>query len=136
MIRELLSLRARGRSGWGLVALIVVSVASMPGDAWAGKADVVGAEARREASGTYHFKVTVRHHDEGWKHYANSWEVVGPDGAVLGTRVLYHPHETEQPFTRSLGGVTIPDGVDEVTIRALDLKHGAGGKELTIKVPR
>ncbi|MEL0114373.1 MAG: hypothetical protein VW835_21805, partial [Rickettsiales bacterium] len=63
------------------------------------------------------------------KHYANKWDVVAPDGTVLGTRTLYHPHVEEQPFTRSLYGVRIPDGVTSVIVRAHDLEHGYGGNE-------
>ena len=37
--------------------------------------------------------------------------VCTPDGKVLGYRKLHHPHENEQPFTRSLSGVEIPDEV-------------------------
>ncbi len=62
--------------------------------------------------------------------------MVAPDGAVLGTRVLLHPHETEQPFTRSLGGVKIPQGVRQVTLRAHDRVHGYGGKELTVELSK
>ncbi len=100
----------------------------------AGEADVVGVKAEQAADGTWRFDVTVAHADEGWDHYANKWEVVGPDGTVLATRVLAHPHENEQPFTRSTSGVVIPEGVDEVTIRAGDSVHDLGGKELTVKV--
>jgi len=55
---------------------------------------------------------------------------------VLGVRELAHPHVNEQPFTRSLGGVEIPDGVQEVTIRARDSVHGYGGAELSVELPR
>jgi hypothetical protein len=41
-----------------------------------------------------------------------------PDGTVLGTRELLHPHVAEQPFTRSLAGVGLPDETDEVVVRA------------------
>ena len=67
---------------------------------------------------------------------AGEADVVAPDGAVLGTRVLVHPHKTEQPFTRSLGGVKIPENVAEVTLRAHDSVHGYGGKEVTVELPR
>ena len=80
--------------------------------------------------------VTVRHADTGWDHYADAWEVVGPDGTVYGKRVLYHPHVNEQPFTRSLDGVKIPENVGSVTVRAHDSVHGLGGTETTVKVPR
>jgi hypothetical protein len=115
--------------------LMLAAAIGLPGTAIAGKADVVGAEAVRDSDGTFRFKVTVRHDDQGWHHYANAWEVVAPDGTVLGTRVLLHPHENEQPFTRILGQVSIPENIVEVTIRATDLKHGAGGEVLKVKVP-
>ena len=81
------------------------------------------------------FNVTLRHDDEGWKHYANRWTVLTPDGKVLGTRVLYHPHVNEQPFTRSLSGVKIPDGITEVIVRGHDLVHKEGGREMRVKLP-
>ncbi len=81
------------------------------------------------------FKVTVKHADAGWKHYADAWEVLAPDGTVLGTRILYHPHDNEQPFTRSLSGVKIPPGVSEVTVRARDSMHGFGGVEQQVRIP-
>ncbi len=103
--------------------------------ATAGEADVVDVKVTPEAGDTFRFDVTVRHDDTGWEHYADRWDVVGPDGAVYGERVLLHPHETEQPFTRSLGGVTVPEGVSEVVIRAHDKVDGLGGREMTAKLP-
>lgn len=101
----------------------------------AGEADVVAATATKSADGTYHFNVTVAHHDTGWDHYANVWQVIGPDGTVLGERELLHPHVEEQPFTRSLSGVKIPADVHSVTIRAGDLVHEFGGIEMVLDLP-
>ncbi len=114
--------------------LFVVAIVLSPAAGLAGEADVVDVRATK-SGGSYRFDVTVRHADEGWDHYADAWDVVGPDGTVLGTRVLAHPHETEQPFTRSLDGVKIPAGVEEVTIRAHDSVHKYGGREFTVKLP-
>ncbi len=102
----------------------------------AGEADVLEVRATPEAGGAWHFDVTVAHGDTGWDHYADRWDVMGPDGTVLGVRVLAHPHESEQPFTRSLGGVEIPEEVGEVTVRANDSVHGLGGAEVTVALPR
>ena len=105
--------------------------------ALAGEADVVKVAIMSFAKdGTWTFDVTVRHDDTGWDHYADKWEVVGPDGQVLATRVLLHPHENEQPFTRSLDGVVIPPGVNVVTVRDHDKLHGYGGTEVMISIPR
>lgn len=104
--------------------------------AFAGEGDVVGVKIAKESAGSYRFDVTVRHDDKGWDHYANKWDVVAPDGTVLGTRELAHPHETEQPFTRSLSGVRIPDGVDKVTLRSHDSVHKYGGAEISVDVPK
>ena len=62
--------------------------------------------------------VTLSHPDTGWDHYADGWEVLDSDGNSLGVRVLLHPHVTEQPFSRSLSGVQIPQSATAVYIRA------------------
>ena len=102
------------------------------GAAAAGEADVLKVESWRTGGTEYRFAVTVQHGDTGWDHYADRWEVVSPDGEVLATRVLAHPHEQEQPFTRSLSGVVLPASLTEVVVRAHDSVHGFGGAELTV----
>ncbi len=114
----------------------ILALALWPGGVSAGEADVVAAEAVAEGAGTWRFEVTVAHADEGWDHYADQWEVVAPDGRVLGTRVLLHPHVGEQPFTRALGGVAIPPEVAQVILRSHDSVHGLGGAEITVELAR
>jgi hypothetical protein len=116
-----------------LIAIAVYLTASV---ASAGESDVVKVRIAQQGTSTYRFEVTVKHADAGWKHYADKWDVVAPNGKILGTRVLLHPHELEQPFTRSLSGVRIPRGIDRVTVRAHDKTHGYGGAEVTVEVPR
>lgn len=101
----------------------------------AGEADVVDADVRATGDGTYSFQVTVRHEDEGWDHYADQWQVLAPDGTELGIRTLHHPHVDEQPFTRSLSGVQVPERIDSVRIRARDSVHGHGGAEMELSLP-
>ncbi len=103
--------------------------------AYAGEANVVNVKIRMAGKNTFSFDVTVRHADEGWKHYADKWDVVAPDGTVLSTRTLYHPHVDEQPFTRSLSGVKISGSIQQVTVRAHDSVHGYGGREVTVAIP-
>lgn len=114
------------------VALATALLAA--GVAGAGPADVVAARAERAADGTWRFVVGVRHADEGWNHYADRWEVLAPDGTVLATRELRHPHPDEQPFTRDLVGVRVPPGVTRVRIRARDSRHGFGGREIAVEL--
>ena len=60
--------------------------------------------AAETSENVWRFEVTVRHNDEGWEHYADAWQVIDPgSGTILGERILVHPHDTEQPFTRSQG---------------------------------
>jgi len=109
-------LRLRGplaAAGLGLLVLLP------SGAVQAGEADVVGAEAARESDGTWRFSVTVRHADAGWDHYADRWQVETPEGRVRGTRELLHPHEAEQPYTRSHDSV-----------------HGDGGRTFRLTLPR
>ena len=112
---------------------------STPATADRGNADVVYVRAVQTNGGTWTFHVTVQHPDTGWEDYADGWDVVTPDGNVLKTdpddpftRLLLHPHENEQPFTRSQSGVEIPDGVTQVRVRAHDLVDGYGGREVVV----
>jgi hypothetical protein len=116
--------------GWSVIA-----IALLAGGAQAGEADVVDVQVTRAGDGSYRFDVTVRHADTGWDHYADAFEVVAPDGTVLGTRTLLHPHVDEQPFTRSLSGLEIPAGIGEVTVRAHDSVDAYGGAEMTVALP-
>jgi len=118
-----------------LIYILFACLLLMTTSVYAGEADVVEVNVTQTGDETYKFDVTVRHADEGWEHFANKWEVTDPDGTVIGTRVLAHPHVEEQPFTRSLSGVKIPKNLAEVTVRAHDLVHGYGGKTVEVKVP-
>ena len=100
-------------------------------------AQVLFVKAVQSSSMLWRFDVTVRHNDEGWEHYADAWQIVRPtDGKVLGERVLAHPHEHEQPFTRSLSGVSIPEGLTVVAVRAKCNVHGFGGREVRVDLSR
>jgi hypothetical protein len=117
-----------------IAGLVVLALAA--GQALAGRADVLAVEIRpTEVKGRFDIEVTVRHADSGWDHYANRWEVLGPEGEVIATRRLAHPHVHEQPFTRGLRDVVIPGGFTWVRVRAHDLVHGYGGREVTLSVP-
>ncbi len=110
------------------VSLLLLSTASL--------ADEVRiVDVRVECTSSCTFAVTLEHADTGWDHYANQWDVMTLDDKLLGSRVLHHPHENEQPFTRRLSGVTIPQGVSQVKIRARDSVHGYGSQEFVVDIP-
>jgi len=104
--------------------------------ALAGPAEVVGVKVTKSGPDVYSFAVTVRHDDGGWKHYADAWEVVGPNNKVLGKRVLGHPHGHEKPVTRSLSGVAIGETKVRVRLRAHDKVHGFGGRGVEVGLPQ
>ena len=78
---------------------------------------VEAATATHDPDGTWTISVTLSHPDTGWDHYASGWRLLTSDGTEIATRELSHPHVDEQPFTRSLSGVTIPDGTAEILIQ-------------------
>ncbi|MGB0749073.1 MAG: hypothetical protein ACPGO3_10030 [Magnetospiraceae bacterium] len=99
----------------------------------AGEVEILGAQATAQGNDEFRFSVTLRHGDTGWDHYADAWRVETEGGDILGTRTLFHPHEDEQPFTRSLNGVSIAGDTKTVFIRAHDSVHG--WTEETVAVP-
>ncbi len=95
---------------------------------------IEGVAVSRSGMG-WRFDVTVRHGDTGWDHYADAWQVLAPDGTVLATRELLHPHEDEQPFTRSLTDVAVPDGLRSVIVQA-KCSNGDVSAPFTVKLSR
>ncbi len=94
---------------------------------------IEGVNARNEG-GLWRFDVTLSHGDTGWDHYADGWRVIDAEGKELGMRALAHPHVNEQPFTRSLSGVSIPEGTTQVGIQARDNLTGWGQQIRMIKL--
>lgn len=122
----------------GVLAL-AIAIGAGPLAAQAGEATVWGAKAVRtgdaKAGGLWTFEVTLGHADEGWDHYADRYDILSPDGALLGSRILAHPHVEEQPFTRALSGVEIPDDLTSVLVRGHDSVHGEG-PTIEVELPR
>lgn len=79
---------------------------------------------------------TLRHADSGWTHYADAWRVLDKKGNILGTRTLHHPHVDEQPFTRSLGNLKIPEDNTVVFVEAHDKVHGWSTDKLKIDLSK
>lgn len=104
--------------------------------ATAGEADVVDVKVRSTDGAHFDFDVTIRSNDRGWDYYADAFDVLAPDGTLLGQRILLHPHVDEQPFTRELYGVAIPAGIGTVTIRARHKPAGYGGEVRKVDLPR
>ena len=101
----------------------------------AGQVEIVKTEFTRQGE-TWHIDTTLRHDDSGWSQYADAWRIVSETGDVLGTRVLYHPHENEQPFTRSLAGVKIAGEVHVVYVEAHCKVHGWRSQRLRVDLQR
>lgn len=117
-------------------ALIIVTLAPLClASARAGDANVIRVQARERSSGVFDLDVTVRSNDTGWDRYADRIEAVGPKGEILGTRLLDHPHETEQPFTRDLHDLRVPAGIARITVRARFKPTGEAGDAVTIALP-
>jgi hypothetical protein len=94
----------------------------------ASTADVTAVEVTG-APNEYSFEVTVRSPDTGCEQYADWWEVVSPEGALLSRRILLHPHVDEQPFTRTGGPVDV-SADSTVLVRAHMNTAGYGGQAL------
>lgn len=111
-----------------IIALLLLAL-----PAWAEFPTIEEVRAQKSGNG-WSFSVTLKHPDSGWDHYADGWEVVDANDKRLGYRLLAHPHVNEQPFTRSLSGVTIPAGAQKVFIRAHCLVDGWGDQRFEVSL--
>ena len=114
----------------GLLALAVLSSAD------AGEVNILAADFHSSGGNRWSVNVTLKHGDTGWDHYADNWRVVDGEGNMLGDRVLHHPHVDEQPFTRGLGGVKVPEGITTVYIEAHDKVHGWTSNQLKVDLSK
>lgn len=113
--------------------LMMIVLLAISGLVCAGDVEITQVIAEAQGNGKFRFHVTLKHDDTGWDHFANKWEVLDTQGNVLGERVLLHPHVNEQPFTRSLSGVVVPEGVKKVLIKAHDSVHGASSQTFEVE---
>ncbi len=97
--------------------------------------DVLSATITPESDGTYTLNVTMSSPYDTPERYADGWRVLAPDGTVLGEKILTHDHASEQPFTRTLSGVSIPADVAAITVEGRDSSNGYGGQTVDIQVP-
>jgi hypothetical protein len=120
---------------FSIVLLVVACGEDEEPVAESGCADVIEVEVEETADGIFTIAATVSSADTGWDKYADAWEVRAPDGTVLGTRELLHPHVDEQPFTRNLTGVEIPAGTETITVAARDSVEGFCGEPFDAPIP-
>ncbi len=78
------------------------------------------------------FDVTISSPYDSPQRYADAFRVRSPSGEVYGVRELAHDHAAEQPFTRSLPNVALPEVVTEVVVEARDSRNGWGGRTQTV----
>lgn len=114
-----------------ITGFLLASGVMWMGQVIAGDVEVVKTRFELRSSGSWHVSTTLKHGDTGWSHYADAWRVVNEKGDDLGTRTLFHPHENEQPFTRS-HTVNIPEGVTTVYVEAHDKVHGWGKQRIKV----
>ena len=110
------------------LTLILLFITSL----YSNEVDVINATASCQDNNCY-ITATLKHNDTSWKHYANKFDII-VDNIIIATRILHHPHIHEQPFTRSISNVKIPNNTKTITIKAHDLIHKYGGKEFIIKL--
>ena len=94
--------------------------------------DVVSVDVDVEGDGTYRFEVTISSPYDSPERYADAWRILAPDGTQLAIRELFHDHASEQPFTRALSGVVLPEGLETVIVEGRDLENGWGGATVEV----
>lgn len=95
-------------------------------------AQVSNVRATQSQDGSWCFDTQVRHNDQGWQHYADAWQIADLKGNVLAIRELAHPHDNEQPFTRSLCNIKLPKALMKVVVSAKCNVHGVGGQSVEV----
>lgn len=96
--------------------------------------DVIAAELERQGD-AWRLDATLSSPYDTPDRYADAFRALSEHGTELGIRELAHDHANEQPFTRSLTGLDIPDDVARITVEGRDQEYGWGGDTVEIQVP-
>jgi hypothetical protein len=100
-----------------LVLILAVVIAACGSDTTQDAADeqrfpdVIDAELERDGD-AWRLRATLSSPYDTPERYADAFRAVAEDGTVLGVRELAHDHAGEQPFTRSLTRLEIPDDTE------------------------
>ena len=131
-----------------LAALVVVSACSggaAPGEQGADPPGAQDAYGQRypdvlstelePTDDTWRLHATLSSPYDTPERYADAFRALDEDRTVLGVRELAHDHANEQPFTRSLDGLEIPDDVERITVEGRDQRNGWSGTTVELEVP-
>ena len=91
------------------------------GCAWADPAVIEATHGQPDLKRLDRLTSRCSHGDTGWDDYADGWRLIWARMAHVGLsrRGFWPiPHVNEQPFTRSLSGVTLPEG--KVMVESVD----------------
>lgn len=119
----------------GIKPGLIIGAFILASSAFANDVEIIKVVLTKRA-GTWQADVTLKHQDEGWKHYADGWRLVDSNGNEIGKRTLYHPHVNEQPFTRSLMGFYLAEKMKVIFVEAHDLKHGWSADKVKIDLSK
>jgi hypothetical protein len=97
--------------------------------------DVIAVDVRVSGPNLFDFDVTISSAYDTPQRYADGFRIYTTGNRVLGERKLLHDHQHEQPFTRDLYAVKIPQEVKTVRVQARDQKFGYGGKVVEVTLP-
>lgn len=103
--------------------LLFIAVVMLGQSALADPAEINSVRVVKDG-GLWRFDVTVSHGDTGWDHFSDAWRILDADNNQIAIRELIHPHVDEQPLTRSLSGVQLPEGTTEVGVQVRDTQSG------------
>ena len=94
------------------------------------KVEVTGSADSRD------FAATISSPYDTPERYADGIRVRSADrDTVYAMTELGHDHASEQPFTRSVTGVEIPEDVDSVVVEGRDQDNGWGGRTVRVELP-
>ncbi|EAR09338.1 hypothetical protein [Reinekea blandensis] len=87
-----------------------------------------------EQDGRWSVTTTISSPYDSPERYADGFRVLTDTGVELEVRTLWHHHADEQPFTRSLVGLPIPDGVTSIYVQGRDKANGWGGQVVRVRL--
>ena len=93
-------------------------------NAQAGTVEILAVEFHKTGMDTWSVRVTLKHDDMGWEHYADNWQIVNENGKILKVKeVIEDDYLKRVPLKRELLNRALKEIIEDLKVTKVENYH-------------